>query len=132
MKVLVATSETQGQQPGDYDWCVDGELVWIGEVCDTDRRDPAGGCGCGRGFAGMASRRATTTAAVRELAWVTRETFHTSLRESLDAQGWLKVYGADRVAKMADRLLALAARLPVGSIVQRRIDVIEVRSLTPS
>ena len=27
MKVLVATSETQGQRNNDFDYCVEGELV---------------------------------------------------------------------------------------------------------
>ena len=27
MKVLVATTDGQGERPGDYCWCVDGELV---------------------------------------------------------------------------------------------------------
>src|SRR5258708_3521129 len=59
MKILVATGWTQGTNPSDYHYCVEGELVWVQEPCDRARADPDGGCGCGRGFAGAASHRAT-------------------------------------------------------------------------
>jgi hypothetical protein len=36
-------------------------------VCARDRDDPVGGCGCGRAFVGLGSRKATTTALVRDL-----------------------------------------------------------------
>ncbi|MGH3592456.1 MAG: DUF7715 family protein, partial [Pseudonocardiaceae bacterium] len=37
MKVLVATARTQGVRVNDYNWCIEGELVRIGEVCARDR-----------------------------------------------------------------------------------------------
>jgi hypothetical protein len=67
MKVLVATRATQGTRGNDYHWAIEGELVRVGEVCRKDRNDPDGGCGCGRGFAGLNSHRATTTARVAEV-----------------------------------------------------------------
>ena len=66
MKILVATRLTQGAYANDYHYCVEGELVWIQEPCDRGADDPDGSCGCGRGFAGAASHRATTTATVVE------------------------------------------------------------------
>ena len=74
MKVLVATSQTQGQRENDFNFCVEGELVTVGLVCATDRYDPDGGCGCGRAFAGLNSHRATTTAKVKERRAVARRT----------------------------------------------------------
>jgi|SRR6476661_1935988 len=62
MKLLVATARTQGARINDYNWCIEGELVRIGEVCARDRAEPDGGCGCGRGFGGLNSHRATTSA----------------------------------------------------------------------
>jgi hypothetical protein len=61
MRVLISTSETQGQRSDDYHWTCDGELVRLplAECPDAE-------CGCSRGFAGLASRRATTTAVVEE------------------------------------------------------------------
>src|SRR5947209_1126911 len=68
MKLLTATREGQGDRDGDFCFAVEGELVILGGMCATDRADPVNGqCGCGRAFAGLASRRATTTASVRDL-----------------------------------------------------------------
>jgi len=67
MKVLVATTRTQGARPNDYHYCIEGELVRINEVCARDRGDPDGGCGCGRGFGGLNSHQATTTARIAEV-----------------------------------------------------------------
>lgn len=43
MKIFVATRLTQGARANDYNYCVPGELVWIQEPCDRDRRNPDGG-----------------------------------------------------------------------------------------
>lgn len=67
MRVLTATTRLQGSRPGDFCWTVDGELVYLGLVCQRDEDDPDGGCGCGRSFSGLNSHRATTTALVREV-----------------------------------------------------------------
>lgn len=67
MKLLDATSISQGQFPSDFSYATEGELVRLGEVRATDLRDPNGDCGCGRAFAGLVSRRATTTAVVTDL-----------------------------------------------------------------
>ena len=73
MHVLTATSRTQGQRANDYTFTIEGELVRVDEACGSDQRDPDGGCGCGRGFAGMSSCRATTTALVRDLPMTATE-----------------------------------------------------------
>jgi hypothetical protein len=74
MRVLAATTKTQGQRPGDFFWCIEGELVIPPlKVCNQDweARDlgtgDTGGCGCGRAFTGLGSGKYTTTAEVREL-----------------------------------------------------------------
>ena len=67
MKLLTATRRTQGDRDNDFTFCVEGELVMITTfVCETDRRDPDGGCGCGRAFVGLNSGKATTTALVTD------------------------------------------------------------------
>jgi hypothetical protein len=103
VKILVATSFTQGTSPDDYHYCVDGELVWLQEPCDRDKRNPDGPCGCGRGFAGAASHRATTTAMVVQSP-LTRD----------DVVEW-----ADNVA---DENLEIAAKLPAGTIIGRKLE----------
>ena len=117
MKILVATGHTQGTNPGDYHYCVERELVWIQEPCDRDRLDPGGPCGCGRGFAGAASHRATTTAMVVETE-MTREDVVLAFDTSLGDGGWPRSWAED----VADDNLEIAAQLPVGTIITRRLD----------
>lgn len=126
MKVLVATRRTQGEHATDYDWCVAGELVRVGEVCARDRADPDGGCGCGRGFGGLNSHRATTTAAVAEVA-LSRADYVEAIRSSLEQQGWDPC--DDDAAEEADALAAVVAGWPVGAVVERRLDELTVRAL---
>ena len=116
MKILVATGHTQGTNPGDYHYCVERELVWIQEPCDRDRLDPGGPCGCGRGFAGAASHRATTTAMVVETE-MTRDDVVLAFDTSLGDGGWPRSWAED----VADDNLEIAAQLPVGAIIPRRL-----------
>ncbi|BBZ35508.1 DUF7715 family protein [Mycolicibacterium confluentis] len=117
MKILVATALTQGTSPRDYHYCVERELVWIQEPCDRDVNDPQGPCGCGRGFAGAASHRATTTAVVVDSA-MTRDEVVLAFETSLGDGGW----PADWAENVADDNLEIAAQLPVGAIITRDRD----------
>jgi hypothetical protein len=117
MKVLVATALTQGTSPDDYHFCIEGELVWLQEPCDRDKANPDGPCGCGRGFAGAASHRATTTAMVVESA-MTCDDVVLAFQTSLSDGGW-PVEWADEVA---DQNLDIAAKLPVGTIIVRKLE----------
>jgi hypothetical protein len=128
MRVLVATHDTNGQVPGDYDFCIEGELVYVQDPCDRDLRDPDGGCGCSRGFAGMNSHRACTTAKVVERD-LSEADVREALRSSLAAGGWLDpdVCTAEEamvvVGEMVREVRFVAERLPEGSIVRRRLDL---------
>jgi hypothetical protein len=122
VKILVATGLTQGTSPRDYHYCVEGELVWIQEPCDRDRRDPDEGCGCGRGFAGAASHRATTTATVVE-SDLTREDLVLAYRTSLEDGGWPVAWAED----VTDDVLQLIAPLRPGTIMVRRLDELFLR-----
>lgn len=128
MKLLVATARTQGARASDYHHCTDGELVWIGLVCRKDRDDPDGGCGCGRGFGGLNSHRATTTALVADLPGFTRDDYVLAIRSSLAAQGWPPSV-ADEIA---DAQLELASDYPTGTVLERRLDDIYARIRLPS
>lgn len=119
MKVLVATASTQGERFNDYHWCIEGELVRIGEVCSQDRIDPEGGCGCGRGFSGLNSHRATTTARIADLP-LSRADYAEAIRSSLQQQGWDPC--ADCAAQEAAELAALVADWPVGTVIERRLE----------
>jgi hypothetical protein len=124
MKVLVATARTQGDRPDDYHWCIEGELVRIGEVCAADLADPDGGCGCGRAFAGLNSHRATTTARIAEVP-LSHADYVEAIRSSLQQQGWDAC--GDCAAAEAALLAELVAGWPVGTVIERRLDDLVVR-----
>ncbi|GAA0946197.1 DUF7715 family protein [Pseudonocardia zijingensis] len=126
MKVLVATARTQGDRPDDYHWCIEGELVRIGEVCAADLADPDAGCGCGRAFAGLNSHRATTTARIAEVP-LSQADYVEAIRSSLQQQGWDPC--GDCAAGEAVQLAALVVDWPVGTVVERRLDDLFVRCL---
>ena len=127
MKILVATGLTQGLEANDYHFCIEGELVWIQEPCASGRDEPDGGCGCGRGFAGAASHRATTTAMVVESEMTPGEmvlAFETSLEDG----GWPTAWTRD----VTDENLELAGRLAAGTVIERRLEAFFVRAETLS
>lgn len=128
MKVLVATSLTQGTKASDVMQCIDGELVFMVDACPYGRRQPYGGvCDCGITFRGMTSDGVATTAVVREMPGLSIDAYvdcleatHRFKRErgctcELDAFG------------DAWTLLALAGTLAPGTVVERYVDRIEVR-----
>jgi hypothetical protein len=127
MKILVATALTQGMASNDYHYCVEGELVWIQEPCARGRDNPDGGCGCGRGFAGAASHRATTTALVVE-SEMTRADMIIAFETSLGDGGWPAAWARD----VADENMELAGRLATGTVIHRRLDAVCVRAETLS
>jgi hypothetical protein len=126
MKILTATSCTQGQRSNDFHWCIEGELVHFGMVCAADRADPDGGCGCGRAFAGLNSHRATTTAMIRDIEGFTRDDYIEAIRSSLSQQGWDPATAADE----ADELIGLVWDWPVGAVAERRLNRVAVRKVT--
>ncbi|GJM36987.1 MAG: hypothetical protein DHS20C19_03540 [Acidimicrobiales bacterium] len=126
MKVLVATSETQGTVEEDYFWTVEGELVYIQSVSCSDPR-----CGCSRGFAGMSSSRATTTAMVVDRPELSRADVAKALADSLERGGWLAHCDQKQADEMVGELLAMLANItesaPMGSVVRREGDFAYVR-----
>jgi len=132
MKLLAATRERQGERDGDFCYAVEGELVLLGLVCATDERDPDGGCGCGRAFSGMSSMRATTTALVRDLdvsiddVKLAVEGYYVSSGLGPDLIGGAEF--ADLAAETVVGMEEIAAALPVGAVVGRRLDQLTWRS----
>lgn len=119
MKVLTATAETQGQRDNDYNWCVEGELVWIAPPCATDGTDPDGPCGCGRDFAGLSSQRATTTARVSDLP-LSRDDVVKAIAGYYESASYAPVPAADLNLEV-DEMLDIASSWSVGTIIERRI-----------
>ena len=130
MQLLTATREGQGR-PADFCFTVEGELVLVGPVCARDQADPDGGCGCGRAFSGLASRKATTTAIVRDLEL-----------DEADVQAAVESYfaatglgpdalGAGGFAELVDdtvmETLAFARPWEPGTVLRRRLDWVTCR-----
>jgi hypothetical protein len=90
IKILTATSRTQGRRASDFHWCIDGEVVTpVRVICDRERElGPDGGCGCGRSFVGLSSHKGTTTAMVREISGYTLEDLTEAVRSYLQQAGW--------------------------------------------
>lgn len=127
MKLLTATSRTQGQRANDFTFCVEGELVILGPViCDQDQEDPDGGCGCGRAFAGLNSGKATTTALIKDLDF-THEDAAEAIRSSLEQSGWANYFDEDDMAEVVEETLQLAADFEIDDVVERRLDDVNVR-----
>jgi len=121
-KVLVSTTVSQGQAPGDFCWVPDGELVArYGMVCDSERPDGTG-CGCGRAFSGLTTHNGTTTAMVVE-STMTEDQWRAALHQTLVDTGWAEHMPADDLAEVIDWLAAhdlrAAAALPVGTVLGR-------------
>jgi hypothetical protein len=124
MRILVATRATQGRYENDYANALDGELVRLPFV-ECSRADA---CGCGRGFVGLGSNLATTTAEVVELPDLTYETYAGLLWDDLaaqcDAAGITHADDRGVLLGLHDddvRLLTLlASEFPLGAVVRRR------------
>lgn len=143
MKVLVSTLETQGDEPSDFTWVPEGELVGrYGFVCGRERPDGEGGCGCGRSFSGFAAHQATTTAMVVERD-MSEADWRAALHDTLQRSGWADHATpealADDIDDIAEQELEELEDLPVGTVIGRRawtegdriFDHILVRRLGP-
>ena len=81
MFALTATSETRGLVDDDYGFTIDGELVAMPFLeCHTPE------CGCSRGWAGLSSRKATTTAMVTQLPHLEWLDYRATIIDHWDSQ----------------------------------------------
>jgi hypothetical protein len=131
MRLLTATREGQGERDGDFCHAVEGELVFLGEVCASDQNDPLGGCGCGRAFSGLRSQRATTTALVRDVS-LTREDLELAVATRFAADGITSetigdLEYAELFIDTVDELIRFGAAWPERTVVRRTLDGVTVR-----
>jgi len=132
MKVLFATSLTQGQRDNDFNFCEDGELVVLPAMtCSRETAD--GPCGCARSLCGLQSGRATTTAVVAESDLSVGEWLATVARSYID-DGWFADVAHIDGAVLDDHraLLKVIADMPLGTVVEFRDDVLTARAATPA
>ena len=88
MLVLIATNELQGANADDYSFTVEGELVTpLAAECASGER-----CGCNRGFPGLASSFATTTAMVVDRPGVSEGDLRDAVFDWLDRSGWIDLF----------------------------------------
>lgn len=116
MLVLEATSNRQGERPGDYHWCDDGELAYR-SVVDCARPD----CGCERGWVGADSRASTTTVQVVERPTLTVDQLASMLAVSLFDGGWIAAADpADElVSILVEDVIETANYFDEGSVIER-------------
>lgn len=116
MRILVATSDLQGQRRSDFCWTEEGELVIFPMMCDgNDAID--GGCGCQRALAGADSRKATTTVKVID-ADMSEQEYTKLVFAAYRQSGW----SDDEITqyRLAEELQATAAIYEAGTVLERR------------
>ncbi len=152
MLVLIATNDLQGTVESDYAWTVEGELVTpVATECASGER-----CGCNRGFPGLASGYATTTAMVVNRPGVTEADLRDAVYDWLDRGGWidlleqtavdrsiaaghdgdLAIDEYDTIDTMVDSIIAehldmiheVCSSFPEGTVVVRRGPLVAARS----
>lgn len=136
MLVLIATNELQGTADGDYACTVDGELVTVvvTECASSDQ------CGCARGFPGLASGKATTTAMIVERSGVSRDDLRDAVYDWLDRGGWFDLveqddreFEEDLVQNMVDEHIEMIDNVcmsfPVGTVLGRSGSLVASRSM---
>lgn len=120
MKLLAATTRTQGHRPGDFNHCIDRELVMAPvTICDAEAEaeDPnTGGCGCARSFVGLSSACGTTTAEIRELD-TDPHAYTLAISDGLTRQGCPTTHAP----AIARDLAEFAERHPLGLVVRYRV-----------
>jgi hypothetical protein len=135
MKVFTATSETQGLRDNDFSWTVEGELVFFAPI-ECGRGYVDDDCGCRRSLAGMVSERATTTVKVLEREDLDPESYFVLVADALERQGYVteelmtNPNVSDWVHDLTDELIWLAAGWPVGTVLERRGEIVLPRTLS--
>jgi hypothetical protein len=119
MLVLVATRDTQGDVDGDYCCAVEGELVTpiAVECCVSDS------CGCARGFPGLVSAMATTTAMVVDRTAIAPSLLRQSVIDSLERDGWTRALDGDEfdhaIEDHLEIIRGICAAFGEGKVVRR-------------
>jgi hypothetical protein len=124
MKILVSTTQTQGQRESDFCFVPEGEMLMFSFLCDTDREDPNpdAGCGCSRSLGGMICQMSTTTFKVADLDITAQQFVHNYLGALQDA-GFLVGSSKQEIADYqndANEMLKAAAAFKVGTVIELR------------
>ncbi len=128
MKVLIATNHTQGLRSDDYHFALAGELVYF-PVLDCDCPE----CSCRRGFAGLASSKASTTALIVDRPDISQADLEIAVVDGLHRQGWLDEGWSEEHEELVDSVLLeiefVTARYPTNSVIERDGNDIRCRAV---
>ena len=132
MKVLAATSQTQGWRDNDFSWTVEGELVLF-EPFECGRGSIDDDCGCRRSMAGLVSHRATTTVKVVDREELDPPTYIALIRDALKDQGYvteelMEIPDVNEwVRDLAAELMCMGNAFASGTVLERRGERLNVR-----
>lgn len=124
MKILVATTETQGDRANDFFWTNEGEILLFGFECDSDHGNPDGSCGCARSMSGIESKKGCTTFKVVDRD-MTVEDLGKMLYKSKTSGGWTVT--EEGMLEQARMLVSLVGTFEAGMVVEKRGDVFQER-----
>lgn len=123
MKIIVATSETQGQRPGDFNFVPNGEIVMVSD-CEYLHTE----CDCARSMAGIKSDKEATTMKVIE-SNIALEEYHRLIGEANQRYGELGVDDAI-CSERADALIDLVMQIPAGTVIERNGEEVYLRQIS--
>jgi len=127
-RYIVATKEGQGARPSDFSFCDRLEPVVFGFTCDTGGQSHAdGACGCQRCFTGMDTRQGTTTARVAEIDATVDALVKRHADSLADAWDLNEATALEMAREDVTEIVRLAGRFPLGTVVERRQNVIQSR-----
>lgn len=132
MKVFVSTKQGQGVRENDFSHLDDGVLLTFAMVCDSDKDNPDGRCGCNRCLSGVEKGGGTTTFTVADQE-ITREEYIQRHKDYFVLCGWDEYMSQEEIDQQSeedvDELLRLADNFDVGEVLEKRGDVIQVRQI---
>lgn len=130
MRVLVATSATQGARATDAMHCLDGELVWLVGACRSGLRNPYGQCAAGRSFRGMSSAGDSTTAMVRDIVGLTLDEVILALLAAWDVREDSPLYPELLTCAVlqSTEVIGWANQFSPGQVVERRGNTVQART----
>lgn len=128
MQVLMATSQTQQQRPGDFMFAEEGEIVALPKQCGRGDLDDS--CGCERSFFGAVSHKATTTAMVVAIDDLDEDDYAGLLVKAYRASG--RSLAEIGEYQLVEEMIGIAAAHPVGTILEKRGDRIQPRQPRPA
>jgi hypothetical protein len=129
VKVLVATTATQGQRPNDVCAASQGELVRPPAV-EHPQEPVDSACGCRRVLVGVDSGEPTTTVLVLDQPELTVGALRRVLFASFGRARAVRPGDCDSetwVAAVTEELAKAAAAFPVGVVLERRAATLRVR-----